>query len=146
MSARRAAGAVDELPERAEVRVVLEAQRQAEPARQLGSGPNIGPLTQDRRRGDRLRPPVDRRGEAHADAQYAASVDPRLGEQPRHQRRAGVEGRTRSGVHVEIDPALRHDRRREIGNRDTHVPVPEVEPRRGIEAQPRRRRAAPARP
>ena len=82
--------------------------------------------------------PVDRAGKPHADAEHPVALDARLRQQVRDDPRPRVERRSRPGVHVEIHAALRDDARREIGDRDAHVPVAVVDAddgsRRGVEA------------
>src|SRR5829696_6325821 len=76
-----ATGAVDELAQRAEVGVVVDADGHVEPPAQLLLGGDADPAGQDRGGADDAVDLVDRPGQAEAGADDPRAVDARLGEQ-----------------------------------------------------------------
>ena len=127
---RAAAGAVDGSASAPRFASLSTLTGHVEPLAQLLAGGDADPAGQDRRRADHAVDLVDRAREAEPGADHA-SVDARLGEQLLDQvaarRRAllGRRGRCRA------DRALGEDRRRQVGHRDAHVVVAEVDAERG---------------
>src|SRR4051794_29741779 len=124
---RAAAGAPDELGERAEVGVVLHAHDHPEPLAHRRGGVHAHPARQDRGRADGAVAARDRTRDAHADAEHALAVDPGLLERALDQLRGDVEAVARGGVDVDIAPQLGEDRVREVAHDPADVAVSEVD-------------------
>ena len=99
-----AARAERELAERAEVRVVVDLDLDADPRAQLLGGVAADPARKDRRRVDHLRAAVVRAGKAHARADDAVALDTRLREHVVDEPRRRVERLV--GVVVDVDRSV----------------------------------------
>ena len=140
-----AARAEGHLRERAEVRVVVHLDLDAQTLRELLARVDARPARHDRR-GHRSLVPVERPRERHAGADQAAAVGPRLGEHLGGEVGRGVERRGGIVVDLERDDAFREHRRGEVGDRHADVPVAEVDAERradgGVEPEQDRGPAA----
>ena len=137
-----------DLRERTQVGVVVELDRNLQPAGELFARLDACPAREHGRADDPLLA-VDGRRRAPSRSDHAAALDARLGQHARRPVRPRRRETPRGAVHVELDEALGQDGRGEVGHGDAHVPVAEVEAeggsRRGVEAEEHRRPAASAR-
>ena len=141
-----AGGAERDLRQRAEVRVVVDRDRQVEPPRQLGARIQARPVGEDHRVADASRSGrPGRRCPCRRRSRRERSM-PGLAQHDVHQRDRGVERGGLRVVDVELELALGEHGRGEIGGGHADVVVAEVDAERGargrVEAQQRRRPAA----
>jgi hypothetical protein len=135
-------GAERDLGERPEIGVVVELDRDLEPAGELLAGLDAGPIGEHRGALHAL-VPVDRRRQGHPRADDPRPVDSRIRHDVRRELRGCVERILGGGVHVELDQGLREHGGREVGDCDPHMTVAEVDSERcaccRVEAQENRR-------
>ena len=138
--------APNQFGERAEVGVVLDLDRKPEPARGLRRGVDPDPARQDRGGLHRPGSAIDRRRQAHPDADHPVPIDARLVEDPLDELGGRVEALIGGVVDVHLAPRLGEHRVREIGDGDPQMTMAEVEPdreaRRAVERDHHRGRPA----
>ncbi len=141
-----ARGAERGLGERAEVRVVVDGDREVEAHAHLVRGGDADPAGEDRGGADDARGLLDRARQAHAGADHLRALDARVVERLGDELGGRVQAVARRVVGVELEAALGEDVRGEIGDRDAQVAVAEVDAdgraRRGVEGEQDRRPAA----
>ena len=122
-----ASGSEDRLGERADVGVVVDVDRQAEPRRELLRDRHPDPAGQDRGGADGAGRLVDRARQADPRAEQPAAVDAGLGEHLVDQSDRSVERVLRVVVDVEGALRLGEDRVAEVGDRDAEQRMVEVQ-------------------
>ena len=146
--AQAARGAERDLGQRAEVRVVVDRDREVEPPRQLRAHVEVRPVGEDHRVPDRPGQ-VDRARDAHPDADHVVAAERGLAEHDVDERDGGVERSGGRVVDVEVELPLGQHRRREVGRGHADVVVAEVDAerraRRRVEPEQRRRPSAAGR-
>ena len=144
--ARVAGGPERGLGKSAEVRVVVDEDRDVEPAAHLPYRRHANPTGQDRRGAHHAVLLTDGSRQAHAGADHLARVDAGLGQQLHDQIGGGVEPLLGGVVGVERHGPLGEDPRGEVGDRHPQVAVAEVDAdrcsRRRVEREEDRRAAA----
>ena len=121
------AGAPDVLGQRAEVRVVVDADGQVEAVAHRARGRDPDPAGQDRGRADRAGVGVDRARQAHPDAEDAGAVDARLGERGVDELGGGVEALVGAVVARQLPAHLGEDGMAEVRHSHRHVRLAEVD-------------------
>ena len=118
------------LAQGADVGVVLELDGDAEARLHLGRRADAVPAGEDALGGDLARRPVDRRREAHADAQEPVGGDARATQARAHELVGEVEALDRGVVDLGGRPVVGDELAGEIADRHADVLVAEVEPDR----------------
>ena len=143
---RAASRAVGQLGQRAEVRVVVDADRDVEPPPHLLAGGHADPARAGSPRSRQRRRRARRAGQPEAGADHARALDAGLGERLADQVERHVEALVRRVVDVHRRRALGEDVRRQVADGHAHVAVAEVDAERGagrrVERQQDRRAAA----